>query len=111
MSPPPIACTLSAGAFKERMAAIGELNRDALRAHERIDLTLVLSYAPEAAARVREMVRAEQECCAFLHFEVTESSEAVRLKIRAPGEARVAAETLLEDFVTGAQRTPACGCC
>ena len=111
MSAPPIACTLSADAFKERMSAIGELNRDALRGHERHDLTLVLSYAPEAAARVRAMVRAEQECCAFLHFEVSETSDSVRVSITAPEEARVSAETLLEDFVTGAQTAPACACC
>ena len=111
MSAPPIACTLSAGAFKERMSAIGELNRDALRGHERNDLTLVLTYGPDAAGRVREMVRAEQECCAFLHFEVSESLDAVRVEITAPEEARVAAETLLEEFVTAAQQASACGCC
>lgn len=99
MSAPPVACTLSAGAFQARMAAIRELNRDALRAHERNDLMLILSYAPEASARVREMVRAEQECCAFLRFAVNASSDAIRVEITAPEEARAAAETMLDDFV------------
>lgn len=57
---PPIACALAPGALKERIAWIGALTRDALRSHERRDLVLDLRYAPEAAERVREMVRNEQ---------------------------------------------------
>lgn len=93
------------------MTAIRELNRDALRAHEREDLTLSLRYAPDASSRVREMVRGEQDCCAFLMFEVTETGDAVCVTITAPEDARGAAETLLENFVTGAPTIAGCGCC
>jgi hypothetical protein len=62
---PPIACTLAPGAFKDRLAWIRALTKDALRSHARRDLTLDLVYAPEARDRVREMVRNERACCPF----------------------------------------------
>lgn len=111
MSGASIACTLSAGAFKARMADIAALNRDALRGQDRNDLTLVLTYAPEAGARVRDMVRREQKCCAFLDFEVVDLADAVQLRITAPAEARVAAETLFADFAAGGGVSSACACC
>lgn len=111
MSAATIACTLSAGAYQTRIADIAALNRDALRDFERTDLTLVLTYAPEALTRVREMVRREQECCRFLHFEIIEASDAVRVWVVAPEEARVAAESLFAEFAAGGSNTPACGCC
>jgi hypothetical protein len=110
MKDEPIACTLSAGDFKARLTSIAELNRDALREHEQDDLTLVLCYDLAAAARVRDMVRREQECCAFLHFDVSEDTEAVRVCITAPERARVAAETLFEQFAAGRIDLPRCGC-
>ena len=52
----PIACTLIEGDFRDRLAWIAELTRDALRDYERADLTLKLRYAREAVQRVQEMV-------------------------------------------------------
>ena len=49
----PIACTLSASDYRQRLAEIAALSRDALRRVEQRGLTLDLRYAPEAAARVR----------------------------------------------------------
>ena len=95
----PIACTLTPGDFNSRLAWIAELTRDALREHRRDDLVLQLTYAPEAAHRVREMVRREQACCAFLTFDLREEPDAVRLIITAPEDARAAADTLFEQFV------------
>jgi hypothetical protein len=57
---PPVACTLTPNAFKERIAWIASLTHDALRSHERRDLVLDLRYAADAADRVGEMVRNEQ---------------------------------------------------
>jgi hypothetical protein len=107
---PPIACTLAPGAYKDRMASIGALTRDVLRSHQRRDLTLVLSYAPEARDRVREMVRNEQTCCSFLSFDLREAPEEIRLTITAPETAREAADALFEQFVAGAPASSACGC-
>src|SRR3977135_3405078 len=92
----PIACTLTAGDFKDRMAWIGELTRDALRSHERQDLVLDLRYAPEAADRVREMVRKEQECCSFLTFAIREGLDEIRVTITAPETDRKTADETFE---------------
>ena len=108
---PPIACTLTAGNFKDRIAWIGELTRDALRSYERQDLALDLRYTPEAADRVREMVRKEQECCAFLTFEIHENVDELRLTITAPEQAREAADQLFEQFAASAPTKPVLGCC
>jgi hypothetical protein len=95
----PIACTLQGGWYHERLAWIADLARDGLRAHSRQDLTLELRYASDVAVRVRDMVRKEQECCAFLAFELTETGEDVRLTITAPERARDVATELFDAFI------------
>jgi hypothetical protein len=106
---PTIACTLAPGALKDRTAWITALNRDALRKCQRRDLVLELSYAPEARERVREMVRSEQACCAFLGFELHESGSEIRLTVTAPEAAREAADTLFEQLAVNSP-APSCGC-
>jgi hypothetical protein len=93
------------------MAWIGELTRDALRSHERQDLVLDLRYAPEAADRVREMVRKEQECCSFLTFAIREGLDEIRVTITAPEAARKAADELFERFVASVPTKTVLGCC
>jgi hypothetical protein len=100
----PIACTLTAGEFKDRLAWIGILTKDSLCSHERRDLVLDLRYAPEARDRVREMVRNEQTCCSFLTFDLSEQPDEIRLVITAPEAAREAADVLFEQFVAGAHQ-------
>ena len=99
----PIACTLDTDGFKQRLAWIVELNRDALRGHERDGLVLHLRYDAKSADRVKEMVRREKQCCAFLRFDVRDEGDEVLLTITAPVEARVASETLFEQFVSRGQ--------
>jgi hypothetical protein len=98
----PVACTLGAGDYKERLAQIAAVARDALLSHERHGLTLTLKYAASAAARVGEMVRRERECCAFLTFAVREEAERIVVTVSAPEGARIAAEAMFEQFVTPA---------
>lgn len=107
---PPIACTLSAGDYRDRIASIADLNRDALRGHHRDDLRLELAYEPAARQRVREMVRREQECCAFLSFELHEDDDGVRVAIIAPDDAREAASALFEEFTTRTSSRTPCAC-
>jgi hypothetical protein len=95
----PIACSLAGRDFRERLAWIAALTRDALRSYDRENLVLNLQYAPEAASCVREMVRKEQACCSFLTFEMQEHPDEVRLTIRAPEDARASADALFEPFV------------
>ena len=106
----PIACTLAPGAFKDRIAWISALGRDALRSHERRDLVLELHYAPEARERVREMVRNEQACCSFLTFDLREDPDQIRLVITAPETAREAADMLFAQFVAAEAPQSACAC-
>jgi hypothetical protein len=95
----PIACTLQSGDYKERLAWIADLAREGLLHVSRNDLRVELQYAPSVADRVREMVRKEQQCCAFLNFELAETDQDVRLTITAPEPARDVADALFDQFV------------
>jgi hypothetical protein len=98
----PIACTLQPGDYRERLAWIANLAREGLLGTKRDDLRLELRYAPNVRNRVREMVDKEQECCAFLNFDVSKTDEDVRLTITAPERARDVADALFEQFVPAA---------
>ena len=99
--PAPIACTLGAGAYQERLAWIAELNRSALRGAQRQGARLILTYDPRVATRVHEMVRREQECCAFLQFELNEGRSGLMVVITAPEPTRDALDAMFDPFVTG----------
>ena len=94
----PIACTLNATDFQERVAWIRALNAKALRGSAREGLVLHLTYDAERAADVREFVRRESACCAFLRFEMGDVPDGIRVTVTAPEEAREAAETIFADF-------------
>jgi hypothetical protein len=109
---PPIACTLGDGDFKARVAWIANLNNNFLLSHSRGDLTLELTYRPQARDQVRQMVGQEQACCGFLGFELHEADDAIHLTITAPEPAREAAETVFAPFELNAPSArAACGCC
>jgi hypothetical protein len=105
-----IACTLAPDEFKERLAWIDALARDALRSHLRRDLVLDLRYIPEARDRVREMIRNEQVCCPFLTFDLREEPDEIRLTITAPETAREAADMLFGQFIAAARPQASCAC-
>jgi hypothetical protein len=106
----PIACTLGTGAYRERLAWIGELNRSALQSARREGARLILAYDPRAAVRVREMIRREQECCAFLDFELNEDEKELTLAITAPEAATGTLDALFDPFLTGASVGGPCAC-
>jgi hypothetical protein len=107
----PIACTLTPGDYRARLAWLADLTREALRSQARRDLELELVYSAEAAERVREMVREEQDCCAFLTFDLDERQDEIRLTIKAPEGAREAADMLFGQFPPSAEARAGCGCC
>lgn len=111
-APAPIACTLAADDFRQRIAWITELNRTALRSHRRSGLTLTLVYDPEAEARVQDLMAGKQLCCAFLAFDLHLEDDLVRLTITALEGARTAAATIFDQFVP-VENAPVvgCGCC
>jgi hypothetical protein len=94
-----IACTLTGAAHADRVAWIARLNGDGLRTWQRGLTSLELHYTVGVRDRVRELVREESECCAFLAFAVHESADAVRLTIAVPDRARDMADELLEPFL------------
>lgn len=94
----PIACTLDTRLFEERLAWIAGLNRRALINARRDDLRLELIYRSHAVEDVRELVRREQHCCAFLRYDLSVDTAAVRLVVTAPEDARPAAELVFEPF-------------
>lgn len=110
VEPAPIACALGSGDFQRRLAWIAELNRDALRSRKRDGFKLELSYAPDALDRVREMIAREEECCAFLTFELHPEGDTLRLVIAAPEGARDALDTVFQPFEAPESASAGCGC-
>lgn len=111
LTEPPILCSLSGGDYQARLDWIAALTANALRAHSRDDLRLALTYAPEARDRVEELMRREQECCAFLDFALHEERDGLRLTITAPERARDAADDVFALFLPGAAPVASCACC
>lgn len=102
----PIACTLTPGDFKQRVQWIRGLAQNALRQAHRNDLTLYLTYDRSAADQVRDMVRKEEACCAFLGFQLHEDAGGVHLAVTAPEAARAAAEDLFAHFAPELAASP-----
>ena len=102
---PPIACTLPAGDYVTRLSSIADLNRSFLRRHRRKGHLLELTYAPEAAPLVRDLVQRERECCAFLEFTIVETTDEIRLRIEAPADAGAGVALLFAAFLAAAALT------
>ncbi len=96
---PSIACTLTANQLQERLAEIRELTQTALISAQRDDLALQLRYNLEAEHSVRRMIEREQECCAFLTFDLRVESDAIALSISAPEAARQGLEHIYAQFL------------
>lgn len=116
----PIACALGTGEFRERIDWIAELNRAALLDARREGSRFILTYRPDHAGRVREMVHWERQCCAFLGFDLKEEEDSVTLVIEAPKAAGDALDAIFEPFLaataagcspTSDERGEDNGCC
>ncbi len=109
-----LACTLPPVELAERTAAFADLNAVALLRHHREELRLELSYAVDACDRVRDLVRREQACCAFLAFDLRETPDAIELSIVAPDMPLSRVDDLLSPFLANTTTAPAtamgCGC-
>ncbi|MGQ3213720.1 hypothetical protein [Shinella sp.] len=90
----PIACPLDSGDFKTRTEQMAALAHRHLTQVSREPLSNALTYAPEALSELRDLVRKERECCAFLNFDLKEDADGLHLTITAPEAARNAADTL-----------------
>lgn len=92
----PIACSLSAGDLKQRLAAIAEIGKESLidQATERGQH--LLRFRSDAATRKRleEIVAAEAECCSFLVVALEERDGDLILSIAAPEDGQPVADEL-----------------
>lgn len=116
--PAPIACTLDSQAMGPRLAEIGQLTREHLRAHRVEGRTLRLTYDAAAAERVARIVALERVCCAFLDFDLKASADAVELSITAPEHQGTDAQWLFAQFLPQPNLTASpvgkpseCACC
>lgn len=95
----PIVCTLNEEDFRERMTSIRDLARRSLqKAVRNPKNTLTLRYAGDALAELRDLVSKENECCAFLGFDLRQQDQCVVLTITAPEEAAENADLLFGHF-------------
>ena len=94
----PIACTLGADDLKARLDRIAKLALQHLLSQRHEGGVLHLLYAGAAASELKEIVLLEQECCAFLKFELAERVNVVELTITAPPDAGEFAGMLFEHF-------------
>ena len=92
----PIACTLTGASLAERAAWLRRLGDAALIEGARHGDRLELRFRPAAADDVRELVRAERECCPFLDFRVEDAAETIGLIVTGPPEA----QPVLDDLLT-----------
>src|SRR4051812_49950603 len=94
----PIACSLTATEFPERLAQMTALGRDALLDAGVAGARARLRFAGEPGVyeRVKAFAEAEKRCCPFLTFEVTDTGDGVMLGIDAPESAA----GVLADLVT-----------
>lgn len=96
---PPIACALEPNALSARQEGIVSLAHRSLIHQHRDGSTLTVRYGRSASAELQKLVALEQECCAFLQFELREQADAIELRIVAPREAEAFAEQLFGAFV------------
>jgi hypothetical protein len=99
---PAIACSLETGDFRECVGWIASINERFLRGHGQASTSLLLRYDREALPYIVEMVRRERTCCAFLDFELTETSDHVELAIRIPEHAQGSANALFAPLLENA---------
>ena len=98
----PIACSLSAGDYRERLEQIRAIGREALIGAEDGDGAVRLVFADDAPirAQLEDIVAAEAACCPFLDLQIGQSPEGITLTIAAPPEAAPIVRDLVGSFRT-----------
>ena len=91
---PEIACTLSAGSMKGRIADWQNLLAHVTR-REAIDGGVRNVFANDVpTAKLMRLVAAEQDCCQFFQFAITIDTRGVALEVRAPADALPIVESM-----------------
>jgi hypothetical protein len=94
--PAPIACSLAGAEYRERVAEIGRVAREALGDRESIDGGARLSFDETAdiRGRLEALVAAESECCPFLAFNLSAADRRLVLEVTGPEQAAPIIEEL-----------------
>jgi hypothetical protein len=92
----PIACTLAPAELDDRKADTALIAKDALRSRQSIENGALLSFTADADTerRLREIVAAEAQCCAFLHMDLRRAGDELELEVTGPEDARPIIEEL-----------------
>jgi hypothetical protein len=100
MASPPIACSLSAADYRERLAAISEVGSSSLIAVQEGPRETVMRFRHSSETRdgLRTIVAQEAECCAFLDVSLRALEDELVLTLRAPEEARPIVDDLIRSF-------------
>ncbi|ORB74823.1 hypothetical protein [Mycobacterium scrofulaceum] len=99
-----VACALTASDHAARIAWIETLNATALEGYQRDGRRIRLRYRPGAAARARELVRRERQCCPFLQFDTEEDDDAFVVTIDAPTALAADADALFAPYTRSGGR-------
>lgn len=85
----PISCSLTGAEYRERLADLGELARDALRERRPIDggARLTFDDSAEVRERLEALVAAEAECCPFLAMRLHAADGRLVLDVTGPDAA------------------------
>lgn len=99
-NPIPMACSLEAGAQRERLAEIEAVGAESLVARTRAGERHLLRFRGDAETerRLREIVAAESRCCAFLDLELRRDEGELILMLGAPAGGEAVAEELARSF-------------
>lgn len=101
----PLACSLGAGALRERGRAIADLFAEAIAGERTAEGVRIRFGASERVhERLEALVVAERECCPFLTFELARSGASVVLAVTAPPDAQPAIEPFAEAVPPSARR-------
>ena len=94
----PLACSLDASGLAERQERWRAIGERALRDRSRAGDAARLTFAGSAGVEeeLRELVRLEAECCAFLDMSLVADGDEVVLTIAGPPDAAPIVESFLE---------------
>lgn len=106
----PVACTLGADDYRERIAWIADINRSWLIDRKRTGHRLELTYRPAGIESVCEMIRREQACCGFLQFTTYDDDDAFRVVVTAPAEAADVLDAVFVSVGANPGTGSACAC-
>lgn len=103
-----IACTLSPADMARRGEELREIARAALveRARHAGGVRLVFDGSEAIEAALRDLIRREQECCAFLDFRLDSQEERLTLDIAGPNEAQGVLDGIFDSTAGAVGDTP-----